>query len=109
MAEHSPQRPETGSRRASETAVDTGTQTDDDQVHVQHDRSLTTTRGVDGPLMQRHSAQEAQVARAPDETMAPVHHPHDRGGAPAVRVDMDLDVDINLQAKIKGEIELSIL
>jgi hypothetical protein len=40
--------------------------------------------------------------------MAPQHDP-DRGGAPAVRLDMDLDVDINMHAKIKGEIELSIL
>jgi hypothetical protein len=36
-------------------------------------------------------------------------HPHDRGGAPAVRLAMDLDVDIKLQARIKGDIELSIL
>ncbi|GJC89982.1 hypothetical protein ColLi_12820 [Colletotrichum liriopes] len=30
-------------------------------------------------------------------------------GAPSVRLDMDLDVDIDLKAKIKGDIELSIL
>ncbi|WDK10874.1 hypothetical protein CGRA01v4_02153 [Colletotrichum graminicola] len=32
-----------------------------------------------------------------------------KGGAPSVRLDMDLDVDIDLKAKIKGDIELSIL
>ncbi|WQF86945.1 hypothetical protein CDEST_11959 [Colletotrichum destructivum] len=30
-------------------------------------------------------------------------------GAPSVRLDMNLDVDIDLKAKIKGDIELSIL
>ncbi|KAK1962985.1 hypothetical protein LY78DRAFT_615087 [Colletotrichum sublineola] len=32
-----------------------------------------------------------------------------KGGAPSVRLDMDLDVDIDLKARIKGDIELSIL
>ncbi|TEA12369.1 hypothetical protein C8034_v006197 [Colletotrichum sidae] len=30
-------------------------------------------------------------------------------GAPSVRLDMDLDVEIDLKAKIKGDLELSIL
>ena len=74
----------------------------------QRHASLTRTQGVDGPLVQRVPA-EAQVLRRSDQAMAPTHHGHARGGAPSVRVDMDLDLDISLQAKIKGEIELTIL
>ncbi len=74
----------------------------------QRNTSLTRTQGVDGPLVQRVPA-EAQVLRRSDQAMAPTHHGHGHGGAPSVRVDMDLDLDISLQAKIKGEIELTIL
>ncbi|KAK2046188.1 hypothetical protein LZ31DRAFT_552484 [Colletotrichum somersetense] len=68
----------------------------------------------------------AAVARAEDHNgpEGPPHQPQDvqqvapqnrqvqdqsKGGAPSVRLDMDLDVDIDLKAKIKGDIELSIL
>ncbi len=108
MAERSPRRPELESRRPNRTVADTATQTEEEQMPEQRNTSLTRTQGVGGPLVQRVPA-EAQVLRRSDQALAPAHHGHDHGGAPSVRVDMDLDLDINLQAKIKGEIELTIL
>ncbi|KAK1983939.1 hypothetical protein LZ30DRAFT_780214 [Colletotrichum cereale] len=65
------------------------------------------------------------VARTTDESSAGGSHqpPHgqqvapqnrqvqnrSRGGAPSIRLDLNLDVEIHLKAKIKGDIELSIL
>ncbi|KAK4154434.1 hypothetical protein C8A00DRAFT_14440 [Chaetomidium leptoderma] len=114
MAEHSPKRNEMEPRRASDSVTtDTGTQTEEGPAPAQQsttNSSLTRTRslGRDRQLAQRPPSGDAQVGRRPGEVVAPRHH-NDRGGAPALRLDMDLDVDINLQAKIKGEIELSIL
>lgn len=87
-----------------------GTQTEEKRVPEQQNTSLARTRslGREGQLAQRPVAQDAQIIREPDQAMASQQR-HDRGGAPSVRLDMDLDVDIKLQAKIKGDIELSIL
>lgn len=63
-----------------------------------------------GQLAQRPPSQheDVEVVRRSQDDMMQPHHP-DRGGAPAVRLDMDLDIDIQLKARIKGDIELSIL
>jgi hypothetical protein len=97
-------------RRASDSVADMGTQTEEAQVPEQQNTSLTRTRslGRSRQLAQRPVAQDVQVIREPDPAVVPQHR-DDRGGAPAVRLDMDLDIDVKLQAKIKGEIELSIL
>ena len=111
MAENSQQRPDIEPRRASASVADIGTQTEEEQAPEQHTASLVRTQSLDrnNQLAPRRSAaQNDQVIRRPDEAVVPQHH-HDRGGAPEVRLDMDLDVDIKMQAKIKGEIELSIL
>jgi hypothetical protein len=110
MAEQS-SRPELETRRASDSVANMGTQTEEEQAPNQPSTTLARTRslGRDRQLAQRPPAGERQVVRAPDEALGPRHHPDDRGGAPAVRLDMDLDVDIKLEARIKGEIELSVL
>ena len=109
MADHSSTRPNIEPRRASASVADTWTQTDEEQAPEQHITSLARTQSLDRSrqLAPRRPPQD-QVVRRRDEAVAPQHH-HDRGGAPAVRLDMDLDVDIKMQAKIKGEIELTIL
>jgi hypothetical protein len=110
MAEHSP-RPELETRRASDSVANMGTQTEEEQAPERPSTTLARTRGLgrDRQLTQRPPAGERQIVRGPDEVVGTTDHPHDRGGAPAVRLDMDLDVDIKLQARIKGDIELSIL
>ncbi|KAJ4286609.1 hypothetical protein N0V88_007971 [Collariella sp. IMI 366227] len=64
-------------------------------------RVLGTLRAGLQPKNARSTGNRSRLWHPPEQ--------HDRGGAPAVRVDMDLDIDIQLQAKIKGDIELSIL
>ncbi|KAK4039639.1 hypothetical protein C8A01DRAFT_16383 [Parachaetomium inaequale] len=109
MTEHSQQRPDIEPRRASASVADTWTQTEEEQAPEQHIASLARTKSLDRnkQLAPRRSAQDDQVIRRRGEAVA--QHHDDRGGAPAVRLDMDLDIDIKMQAKIKGEIELSIL
>ncbi|KAH6839607.1 hypothetical protein B0I37DRAFT_237953 [Chaetomium sp. MPI-CAGE-AT-0009] len=112
MPERPTKRPEMEQRRASDSVANSGTQTKDELVSGEQDTSLARARSLDRHrhLVQRRSARDAQVTRRPDEAMTPTpqHHPN-RGGAPAVRLDMDLDIDVIMKAKIKGEIELSIL
>ena len=113
MSERPAKRPEMEQRRARDSVVDSGTQTEDEQVAGDHDTGLPRARSLSHhrQLTQKPSARDVQarqVTRRPDEAMAPQPH-QNRGGAPAVRLDMDLDIDINMHAKIKGEIELSIL
>jgi hypothetical protein len=97
-------------RRASDSVADMGTQTEEAQVPEQQNTSLARTRSLErrGQLAQRSVARDVEVIREPEPVVVPQHR-DGRGGAPAVRLDMDLDIDIKLQAKIKGEIELSIL
>lgn len=61
--------------------------------------------GKDGQMAQRPADDAEDVTRSHRQVL----RQHDRGGAPAVRLDMDLDIDIELKAKIKGYVELSIL
>jgi hypothetical protein len=97
-------------RRASDSVADMGTQTEEAQVPEQQNTSLARTRSLErrGQPAQRSVARDVEVIREPEPVVVPQHR-DGRGGAPAVRLDMDLDIDIKLQAKIKGEIELSIL
>ncbi|KAL2128012.1 hypothetical protein VTI74DRAFT_9844 [Chaetomium olivicolor] len=106
MSERDTKQPVMEPRQASESVADMATQTEEEPA-PEENRSLARTRSAGHPA-QQSPAQERRVYRRPEEAVAPVGH-HDRGGAPAVRLDMDLDVDIRLQAKIKGDIELSIL
>lgn len=110
MDKRSAKRPGMEPRRASDSVADMGTQTVEEQVPEQQNTSVARTRslGRRGQLAQRPLDQDVEIIREPEQAVVPQHH-NDRGGAPAVRLDMDLDVDIKLQAKIKGEIELSIL
>jgi len=110
MAEHAMKRPEMEPRRASDSVADIATQTEEEEAPEQQNKSIARARSLDRShqLARRPLAGEAQVFRDLDDTVAPQQR-HDRGGAPAVRLDMDLDVDINMRAKIKGELELSIL
>jgi hypothetical protein len=89
--------------------VESGTQTEDDQVLEEQDVGLPRTRSLSRhrQLAQRPS-REAQVTRRSDEAITPQNHP-DRRGDLAVRLDMDLELEITMHAKIKGMIELSIL
>ncbi|KAK4098952.1 hypothetical protein N658DRAFT_208120 [Parathielavia hyrcaniae] len=111
MAEHSPRRHTPKTRPADESVAVMGTQTEEEQNPERQGTSLARERnsGSDGQLSRRPPAEEANIVRGHGEEMEPTHRHHDRGGAPAVRLDMDLDVDIKLQAKIKGDLELSIL
>jgi hypothetical protein len=87
-----------------------GTQTDAPAAPEQQNTAVARRRslGHGGHLAQRPPAQDAPAIPRPAEEMMPQHQ-QEHKGAPSVRVDMDLDIDINLQAKIKGELELSIL
>lgn len=111
MSEHYTSRSSaTESRQARNLVSDVATQTEEEDALEQHTKSLATVPNLDrnGQLAEQKPPRGSQVLRGHDAAVAPQHQ-YDRGGAPAVRLDMDLDVQVNMQAKIKGELELSIL
>lgn len=103
-------RPATEGRRAS---VDSATQTQEELGVARQSTSLARAQSVGSRRQVAQRAPAHDILRAtPRAAEAVALERRDGGGgggAPAVRLDMDLDVDIKLQAKIKGEIELSIL
>ncbi|KAK4120209.1 hypothetical protein N657DRAFT_683793 [Parathielavia appendiculata] len=111
MADHSPKRPEHEIRPASHSVADMGTQTEEEETSERQRTSLARARSSarDKQISRRGSVREAKIVTTSKERSEPAHHDHDREGVPALRLDMDLDVDIKLQAKIKGDLELSIL
>ncbi|KAK3301828.1 uncharacterized protein B0T15DRAFT_497542 [Chaetomium strumarium] len=111
MSEHSPTRPAIEPRRASESVADNGTRTAEERGRERQSTSGTRARstGANRQLARQPPASARHVVRGVDEAVAPTQHPQDRKGAPAVRLDMDLDVEIDLKAKIRGDLELSIL
>ncbi|KAK3904537.1 hypothetical protein C8A05DRAFT_13580 [Staphylotrichum tortipilum] len=112
MAEHFPRRPAQAARRASESAVQRAAQAEAEQVPEVYARDMAQPQSLERFPVGSHrlAPRRPQAVRGGSETMLPAPHLCERGGnAPAVRVEMDLDLNITLQARIKGEIELSIL
>ncbi|OHX00030.1 hypothetical protein CSPAE12_01259 [Colletotrichum incanum] len=89
---------------ASASEVD-GAQHDSNK-HVARRSKRTTVAQSEG----QNSPGEAYQSQNGQQVAPQNQQVQNKGkGAPSVRLDMDLDVDIDLKAKIKGDIELSIL
>jgi hypothetical protein len=108
MSERFPRRPLPEARRASESAVDRGTRAEEQGPEISA-RDLARPHSLERLGHHRLPPQDThtEVVRGTDREISSAQHP--RETAPAVRIDMDLELDITLRAKIKGEIELSIL
>lgn len=85
--------------------VDGAQQNSGNHVARRPKRHNVAKRGKDHASGQTYQPQDGQQVAPPQNQQV-----QSKGkGAPSVRLDMDLDVEIDLKAKIKGDIELSIL
>ncbi|GKT97063.1 hypothetical protein Ct61P_14913 [Colletotrichum tofieldiae] len=88
---------------ASTSEIDGAQHNSNKHVARRSKRTAIAQGGGQNSSREAYQSQNGQVAPQNQQVQS-------KGkGAPSVRLDMDLDVDIDLKAKIKGDIELSIL